>query len=145
MYGEKRERRGVASSKETTGEESVEGLAPRGGQWSQWDSLEKALSRRPGLLGAGTAGTAVPVAGAVSGSTSLRGSQGASEQRPGLGPLPPPDHSQVALVVIIFLVLVFIVILTDGLCGNDTEVSRARGRPPAPSQGTGVPDAPSFS
>lgn len=127
------------------GEESVEGLALRGGQWSPWDSLEKALSRRPGLLGTGAAGTAVPVAGAVSGSTSLRESQGASEQRPGLNPLLPPDHSQVALGVIIFLVIVFIVILTDWLCGNDTGVSRARVRPPTPSQGTGVPDAPSFS
>lgn len=76
--------------------------------------MEKALSRRPGLLGTGAAGTAVPVAGAVSGSTTLRASQGASEPRPGLNPLLPPANSQVAPGVILF-VIVLIVILTGWL------------------------------
>ena len=43
---------------------------------SKGDSLEKALSRRPGLLGTGAAGTALQVAGTVSGSTTLKESQG---------------------------------------------------------------------
>lgn len=64
---------------------------------------------------------------------------------PRLGPLPPPGHSQVALVII--LVLVFVFVLTGRLWGNDTGVSIAcLGQAPAsPSQGNGVPDAPSFS
>lgn len=43
------------------------------------NSLEKALSRRPGLLGTGAGATAVLVAGVLSGSTSLRDSRGAGE------------------------------------------------------------------
>lgn len=123
----------------------MEGLALRGGRRSQWDSLEKALSRRPGLLGTGAAGTAVPVAGAVSGSTTLRASQGASEPRPGLNPLLPPAHSQVAPGVIIF-VIVLIVILTGWLCGNDTGVSRARSGsgPPPPAKAPGSLTHPRF-
>lgn len=58
------------------------------------DSLEKALSRGPGLLGAAAAGTAVhvavAVAGTVSGSTTLRESQGTGERGPRPRPHPPP-------------------------------------------------------
>lgn len=84
------------------------------------DSLEKALSRKPGLLGAGAEGTTGMVAGLLSGSTTLEGRN--EELRKGTQlPLPPqtslpPPHSQVALVGVVILILIFIHILTDWLC-----------------------------
>lgn len=83
---EKREHGGVASSKEITGERGAEGLRRGGaGEWPETaDSLEKALSRRPGLLDTGAGGTTVlaVVVGAGSGSTTLWGGQGEGERGP---------------------------------------------------------------
>ena len=89
------------------------------------------------MLDAGAAGTVAPVAGTLSGSTTLRKvKDGVSKDPPGLSPYLPPGHSQVALVVIVFLILVFVRILTDWLWGERHRVSRAQGGPwPPPSQG----------
>lgn len=51
---------------------------------------------------------AVAVAGTVSGSTTLRESQGWVSVGRGLGPVLPLGHSQVALVVIVLLVVLIL-------------------------------------
>ena len=72
------------------GEGRAEGPQHRGAVSGQMaDSPEKALSRRPGLLDTGAGGTAAPVAGTLSGSTTLREvkERVSKEPRPRL---PPP-------------------------------------------------------
>lgn len=87
MKREERKQRG-SKHQETTREGRAEGPRHRkAGSGQNGDSLEKALSRRPPrLLGTGGDGT---VAGAVSGRTTLRRSQGMSEQGPQAWPPPP--------------------------------------------------------
>lgn len=84
---EERRLRG-GSITETHGEQSG-GAAAETLDGQTGDSLEKALSRGPGLQGAAAAGTA-HVAGTVSGSTSLRESQGMGERGPRPQPVLPP-------------------------------------------------------
>lgn len=67
---EKRENEGGAGIQEER--EEPRARSPRAGGGQTANSLEKALSRRPGLLDAGAAGTVAPVAGTLSGSTTLR-------------------------------------------------------------------------
>lgn len=89
----KREDRGVAALQKRP-ESRARGRGGEAGA-SEGHSLEKALSRRPGLLGAAAAGTAVhvavAVAGTVSGSTSLRkaGGRVKGERGPHPGPVLP--------------------------------------------------------
>lgn len=91
-----------------------------GGTWQKEvvrdpNSLEKALSRRPGLLGTGAEETTGMAAGVLSGSTSLEGRD--EEVRKGTNfPLPPPTpHSQVALIGVVILIFIFGRILTGWL------------------------------
>lgn len=109
-------------------------MARGGQQWTEEaDSLEKALSRRPGLLGTGAEGTPVLVAGVLSGSTSLEGRSKRVSENAGPSPCLPPGHSHiaaVALVGVVFLILIFIRVLTGYLWeSRHRGFSLARGRP----------------
>lgn len=91
----------------------------------------------------GAVHVAVAVAGTVSGSTSLRESQGWVSAGHGPGPVLPAGHSQVALVVIVLL-LVVVLVLTGQLWGRTRgQPSPGQAQPPRP--GPRGPDAPSFS
>ena len=111
--------------------------AQRGRGWSDGKLTGKGAVSEAGLVGRRSCWDRGASGWDAVGKHHPEESQGWGEQGPpGFSPYLPPGHSQVALVVIVFLILVFVRILTDWLWGERHRVSRAQGGPwPPPSQG----------